>query len=49
MEDSWSNAEEAAFAQLMQLGLTRIAAIQLFKRCGRNLVKALKVARGKTN
>lgn len=42
---AWTDAEEAAFADIMRVGrMERIKAIQLFKRCKSNPVKALKLA-----
>jgi hypothetical protein len=40
----WADAEERAFARLMQLGLERMPAIRLFRRCQSNLEKALAIA-----
>jgi hypothetical protein len=41
----WTDAEEDAFAKIMVAsGLERIPAIQLFRRCGSDMDKALEVA-----
>jgi hypothetical protein len=41
----WTDAEEATFAEIMRIGyLTRIKAIQLFRRCRSNEVKAIRMA-----
>jgi len=41
----WTDKEESAFARIMAAsGLARIQAIQLFKRVGRDMDKALNVA-----
>ena len=42
----WTDEEEQAFAELMATGLSRIAAIQMWKRFKKDLPKALKYARG---
>ena len=42
----WTDAEETTFAEIMRTGnLTRIKAIQLFKRCKSNPARALELAR----
>jgi hypothetical protein len=42
----WTDDEEAAFAQIEQVSrLNRIQAIQLWKRCGKDLAKALQIAK----
>jgi hypothetical protein len=42
----WTDDEEATFAEIMRItGMERIAAIQLFRRCKSNAVKAINVAR----
>jgi hypothetical protein len=41
----WTDEQEATFATIMRVGhLTRIKAIQLFRRCRSNHAKALKLA-----
>jgi len=46
---SWTQQEEAAFAQIMAAGdLPRIRAIQLYRRCKSRLALALQIARGET-
>jgi len=40
----WTDAEEKAFARLMELGFERMPAIRLFRRCQSNLKKALAFA-----
>jgi hypothetical protein len=42
----WTDDEEAAFAPLIETGLTRIQAIQMWKRFHKDLPKALKYAHG---
>lgn len=41
----WTPEEEAAFARLMEVGrLERVPAIRLYRRCGGNLDRALRIA-----
>jgi hypothetical protein len=40
----WTDEEEATFAEIMRIGLRRMAAIHLFRRCGSNHARALKLA-----
>lgn len=41
----WTDAEEVTFTSIMRVGhLTRIKAIQLFKRCSSSATKALRLA-----
>lgn len=41
----WTDAEEVTFAEIMRIGrIGRVAAIQLFRRCGSNHAKAVKFA-----
>lgn len=44
--ETWTETEEATFAEIMRIGrMGRIAAIQLFRRCKSDHAKALKLAR----
>lgn len=44
-DTTWTLEEEAAFAKIMGAGhLERLAAIRLYKRCGKDLEKALRIA-----
>jgi hypothetical protein len=45
MRPGWTQVEESAFAQVMQVGhLARMPAVRLYRRCGEDLTRALVVA-----
>ena len=46
MIPSWTDAEEVAFAEIQSVSrLTRIKAIHLWKRCRKNIKRAVKLAK----
>ena len=46
MTNDWTAEEESAYKQIMQAGnLARLPAIRLYRRCGCDTVKALRIAK----